>query len=61
MNLYQVSGTHKYLGPFTAGFCLDAKGDCWEAAPIIKWFRDKPIHFLTAYAKDKGWKLEQVS
>jgi len=61
MNLFQVTGKHKHLGDFCAGFCLDAKGDVWEAAPIIKWMKDKPIHFITAYCKDKGWQLEHVA
>ena len=61
MNLYQVQGKHKHLGEFDAGFCVDAKNEVWEAAPIIKWFKGKPLHFIVAYAKEKGWKLEHVA
>lgn len=55
-DLYQITAPNK----FTAGFCVDAKGLVWETAPIIKWMKDKPIHFITDYCKHKGWKLEKL-
>lgn len=56
MNLYQVTAPH-----FTAGFCLDAKELVWEAAPAIKWMKDKPLTFIQSYCQHKKWKLEYVS
>ena len=55
MNLYQVQTER-----FVAGFCVDAKGDVWEAAPIIKWMKEKPLTFIISYCKNKGWKLNAV-
>ncbi len=54
MNLYQVSTPN-----WVAGFCVDAKGYVWEAAPIIKWMREKPLTFIVSYCKNKNWKLIQ--
>lgn len=54
-NLYQIVSPR-----FTAGFCVDAKDVCWEAAPIIRWLKDKPLSFITSYCKNKGWKLAEV-
>ena len=59
MTLYQVQADGNR--PFTAGFCLDAKGDVWEAAPIIGWMKDKPIDFIKQYCMRKNWKLLKVS
>jgi hypothetical protein len=50
--LYQIK-TPK----FTAGFCIDANEMVWEAAPIIKWMKNKPLSFITSYCKNKGWEL----
>jgi hypothetical protein len=59
MNLFQVKGKHKYLGDFSCGFCVDAKDTVWEAAPIIKWMKEKPLSFIISYCKEKGWDLKQ--
>lgn len=56
--LYQVQADGPR--PFTAGFCIDAKGDVWAAAPIIKWMIDKPITFIIQYCQRKKWKLIRV-
>lgn len=55
MNLFQI-----FAPRFTAGFCVDAKGTVWQAAPIIKWMRDKPLGFVASYCKSKGWTLVSV-
>lgn len=58
MQLYQVQADGSR--PFTAGFCVDAKGDVWEAAPIIRWMKDKPLTFIRQYCQNKQWKLLKV-
>lgn len=58
MNLYRVSGNHKKLGQFTAGFCVDAKNTVWKAAPILRWMQEKPFSFVASYCKNQGWQLE---
>lgn len=53
---------YQILSPkFAAGLCVDAKGDVWKAAPIIRWMEEKPLHFVQNYCKSKGWKLVYVS
>jgi len=55
MNLYQVttpSGTY--------GFCSDAKNLVWQAAPVIKWMREKPLSYIFGYCEKKGWKVTRV-
>jgi hypothetical protein len=54
--LYRIEAPH-----FVAGFCVDAKGLVWEAAPVLTWMREKPITFITDYCKHKGWKLQNVT
>lgn len=61
MNLFQVQGKHRFHGEFTASFCTDAKETVWEAAPIIKWMKEKPLSFIQAYCKDKGWTIQNVA
>lgn len=55
MNLFQIQSPR-----FVAGFCVDAKNIVWEAAPIIKWMKDKPLGFVASYCKTKGWSLIHV-
>lgn len=55
MNLYQITSPY-----FCAGLCVDAKGTVWEAAPIIKWMREKPITFVIDYCKNKKWDIKNV-
>lgn len=55
MNLFQITTPR-----FVAGFCTDAKGIVWTAAPIIKWMKDKPLGFIANYCKTKGWTLARV-
>ena len=59
MNLYQVQADGPR--PFVAGFCTDAKGEVWAAAPIIGWMKDKPLEFLKQYCQRKGWKLVKIA
>lgn len=55
MNLFQVQAKH-----FVAGFCADAKNTVWEAAPIIRWMKDKPLSYIQYYCEKKGWTLIRV-
>lgn len=56
MNLFQVQSPH-----FTAGFCVDAKNVVWEAAPILRWMKNKHLKFVEVYCKNKGWSLVSVN
>ena len=57
MNLYQIETPKDVPRPFSAGLVIDAKGDVWEAAPIIRWMKGKPLSFIISYCKNKNWKL----
>lgn len=59
MLLYQVQADGNR--PFTAGLCVDARGDVWRAAPIIRWMEEKPLEFIKQYCVRRGWKVIRVS
>lgn len=56
MILLRITAPH-----FCAGIVLDDAGHVIRAAPILAWIRGRKIDAITAYAKRKGWLIEQIS
>lgn len=57
---YQIKAPH-----FTAGvkFKFSHKRNCWEcvdAAPIIKWMKNKNFDFVKGYCRQKGYEFIKV-
>lgn len=42
---------------FTAGLAVDDAGFVTTAAPVLAWCKNKPLHCVTDYFRQKGWHL----